>query len=352
MALEFDLINRYFAPLSQGSKVIDIGIGDDGAVLNVPQNHQLVVVTDTLVSGVHFPVETSAYDIAWKALAVNLSDLAAMGATPACYSLALTLPDYREQWLADFAAGLRALNELFSIPLIGGDTTKGPLTITITAQGWVPNQQAILRSGAQVGDCVCVTNTLGEGALGLKLALNDWPAKFLEQELSTTEKQQALNGLNRPMPQLAISADLRGLVSSAIDISDGLLADLGHVLQQSNARLAREGGEKNQNEISASIQHSVLGADIELTQLPLSSGVARYVEQTNDWSLPLSGGDDYQLCLTLKKENYPALKARLNAKGVCLTAIGSIVLQEGIQCLKQGVVQEGRGGEKIGYCHF
>jgi thiamine-monophosphate kinase len=343
MALEFDLIEAYFTPLSKGFDALEVGIGDDGAVLNVPANQQLVVVTDTLVSGVHFPVNTSAYDIAWKALAVNLSDLAAMGATPAGYSLALTLPDYDEAWLRAFSEGLRNLSEQFSIPLIGGDTTKGPLTITITAQGWVPNQQAILRSGAQLDDCICVTNTLGAGALGLKLALNDWPAYLSEQLLSDSEKQHALNALNRPMPQLAASIELRGLVNSAIDISDGLLADLGHILNRSNGRLAKErGGEKNQN--------ALLGADIELTQLPLSSGVARYIEQTNDWGLPLSGGDDYQLCLTLSKADYSELKVRLNRQGICLTVVGSIVSQVGIRCLKQGVVVESNG--EIGYHHF
>ncbi|MCF6298649.1 MAG: thiamine-phosphate kinase [Thiomicrorhabdus sp.] len=349
MALEFDLIDTFFTPLSQGFNALEVGIGDDGAVLNVPENHQLVVVTDTLVSGVHFPVNTSAYDIAWKALAVNLSDLAAMGAVPAGYSLALTLPEYDATWLQNFSEGLRDLSTQFTIPLMGGDTTKGPLTITITAQGWVPNQQAILRSGAQLGDCICVTNTLGDGALGLKLALNDWPVHFSEQSLSDLEKQQALDALNRPMPQLAASIEMRGLVNSAIDISDGLLADLGHILTCSNVRLAKEGGgEKKMNGLT----NGLLGADIELTQLPISSGVARYIEQTNNWGLPLSGGDDYQLCLTLNKANYSALKARLNEHGIRLTVIGSIVSQAGVRCVNQGRVVESKGGEKIGYCHF
>ena len=345
MALEFDLIDAYFAPLSQGSELVKIGIGDDGAVLNVPEHHQLVVVTDTLVAGVHFPVDTVAYDIAWKALAVNLSDLAAMGATPASYSLALTLPDYNQDWLRSFSDGLHALSEQFSIPLIGGDTTKGPLTITITAQGWVPNQQAILRSGAQENDLICVTNTLGEGALGLKLALHDLPSILSEQSFTNIEKKQAFNALNRPIPPLAISADMIGLVNSAIDISDGLLADLGHIINQSKSLLAKQGGGEN-------FLDNPLGAKIELTQIPLSPGVTRYIEHTNDWNLPLSGGDDYQLCLTLKKINYSKLKARLNAKGIRLTVIGHMVKQNGIQCLKQGVVQQIRGENKIGYCHF
>lgn len=347
MALEFDLIENYFSPLSQGFASVDVGIGDDGAVLNVPEQHQLVVVTDTLVAGVHFPVETLAYDIAWKALAVNLSDLAAMGAEPACYSLALTLPNYDAIWLQKFSEGLRDLSTKFKIPLVGGDTTKGPLTITITAQGWIPNQQAVLRSGAQEGNLICVTNTLGEGALGLKLALAPEKERVLPF-LSKQEKERALNALNRPMPQLAISTDLRGLVNSAIDISDGLLADLAHMLKQSSRAHLKDRGGKNLNASSA----AVLGAEIELTQLPLSSGVLRYIEQTKDWALPLSGGDDYQLCLTVSPKNMTQLMERLNVKGISLSVIGKVVVtHSGITCLNQGVVHNIGGGEK-GYSHF
>ena len=347
MALEFDLIENYFSPLSQGFASVDVGIGDDGAVLNVPEQHQLVVVTDTLVAGVHFPVETLAYDIAWKALAVNLSDLAAMGAEPACYSLALTLPSYDATWLQDFSEGLRDLSTQFKIPLIGGDTTKGPLTITVTAQGWVPNQQAVLRSGAQEGDLICVTNTLGEGALGLKLALASEKEQVLPF-LSEQEKARALNALNKPMPQLAISTDLRGLANSAIDISDGLLADLAHMLKHSSKALLKQSrGGKNLNTSSA----TVLGAEIELTHLPLSTGVSRYIEHTQDWGVPLSGGDDYQLCLTVSPENRAALAALLSTKAVSLSVIGKVTAQSGIRCVKQGVVQSVEGGRK-GYSHF
>ncbi len=345
MALEFDLIEMYFAPLSQEVEAVEMGIGDDGAILNVPENHQLVVVTDTLVSGVHFPENTEPYDIAWKSLAVNLSDLAAMGATPASYSLALTLPEYSEDWLRAFSEGLRDLSAQFAIPLIGGDTSKGPLTVTITAQGWVPNQQAILRSGANIGDVICVTNTLGEGALGLKLALNDWQDSFAISCLSDEEQCRALNALNRPMPQIAMSADMRGLVNSAIDISDGLLADLGHMLHHSLARL-KQGAEQGGGDF-------VLGADIELSQLPLSSGVAHYIKATQDWSLPLSGGDDYQLCLTLPEQHLSKLTERVAAKGVRLSVVGHIVKQKGIRCLKHGVLQEEGMFEKGGgYRHF
>ncbi len=343
MSLEFDLIKRYFSVLSKEDATVELGIGDDGALLNVPIEHQLVVVTDTLVAGVHFPVTTSAYDIAWKALAVNLSDLAAMGAEPAGYSLALTLPEYDEQWLQEFSSGLRDLSQRFNIPLIGGDTTQGPLTITITAQGWVPCQQAVLRSGAKVNDLICVTNTLGDGALGLKLALATEKEHALFF-LSEQEKCYALNALNRPMPQLAISTVLRGVVNSAIDVSDGLLADLTHLLNASCKAPIYSSQVKKEH-------CSELGAEIELTQLPLSSSVMRYVEHTQDWHLPLSGGDDYQLCVTVSPNKFMFLKEQLSAKGVLLTAIGRVTEQAGIQCLQQGQVFN-LSGKYQGYCHF
>lgn len=341
MALEFDLIETYFKPLSQGLSSEEVGIGDDGAVLSVPENHQMVVVTDTLVCGVHFPLETTAFDIAWKSVAVNLSDLAAMGATPGGYSLGLTLPNNDQAWLKEFADGLRAITEKFNIPLIGGDTTKGPLTLTVTAHGWVPNQQAILRSGAQVGDLICVTETLGDGALGLKLAANQLDESF-SSKLSDNEKQDLLSALNHPLPQLAMAADLRGLVNSAIDISDGLLADLAHILEQTNAK---------QSKLSAGLALEC-GAQVELMQLPLSSGVEKYVTEMQDWSPILSGGDDYQLCLTVNPQNWPQLQQVAQKQTVRITQIGQVVEQKGIHCLISGKPVADGMIETTGYSHF
>ena len=341
MALEFDLIETYFKPLSQGVSAEEIGIGDDGAVLSVPENHQIVVVTDTLVCGVHFPNETSAYDIAWKSVAVNLSDLAAMGATPGGYSLGLTLPHNDQAWLKEFASGLRAITEQFNIPLIGGDTTKGPLTLTVTAHGWVPNQQAILRSGAEVGDLICVTETLGDGALGLKLALHQFDEDF-SSALSDIEKLTLLSALNHPVPQLVIASDLRGLVNSAIDISDGLLADLGHILEQTN---------RKQLKMSTALV-SEYGAEIELTQLPLSSAVEKYITETHDWSPVLSGGDDYQLCMTVDEKNWPKLQQVAQRYGVRITQIGQVVEQKGVQCLMSGKPVADGVIKATGYSHF
>lgn len=306
MSQEFDLIDVYFKPLSQPLGLGDLGIGDDGAVLTVPAHNQLVVVTDTLVAGVHFAEFASGYDIGWKSLAVNLSDLAAMGAKAGFYSLALTLPHVDQAWLSEFALGLKALAHNHNIPLIGGDTTKGPLTITVTAQGWVPNGQAVLRSGAQAGDLVCVTGVLGEGALGLKLALQTLN-KTLLAALSQSEQTAALAALNRPQPQLALGANLHGLASAAIDVSDGLLADFGHIL---NA--------------SSKAQNSALEASINLDQLPISSAMQTYIAHTNDWSLVLSGGDDYQLCLSVPPQHWDEITAKAQALGVRLTVIGKI----------------------------
>lgn len=317
MGQEFSLIERYFRPLSHGLSPGEVGIGDDGAVLTPPLNHQLVVVTDTLVSGVHFPVNASAYDIAWKAVAVNLSDLAAMGAKPSSFTLGLTLPENNEAWLHGFAQGLEAICQRYQVPLIGGDTTKGPLTLTVTANGWVPAGKALLRSGAKEGDKIAVTGNLGDAGLGLKIALN---------RLSQTEQawlndpqemytEQLLSALNRPQPQLEIGQRLIGLASSAIDISDGLLADLGHILECSN-QLNVSGSESLTNTISA---------EIELGQLPLSEGMQHWFNhsfQSAEWTLPLAAGDDYQLCFTVPPQNWDEVVTIAEQLGVKVTEIG------------------------------
>jgi len=307
MASEFELINFLFEPLSKGLSASEIGIGDDGAVLNVPEDHQLVVVTDTLVSGVHFPESTSSYDVAWKAVAVNLSDLAAMGAAPGFYSLALTIPDSNQSWLTGFAKGLADIGNFYGIPLIGGDTTNGPLTITVTAQGWVPKGKAVTRSGAQVGDVICVTNCIGDGALGLMVALNTLP-EMVHKELSSADIQHLLDALNLPKPQLALSEGLREYATSAIDISDGLLADLSHVLEESNKPVS-------------SVEERLV-AEVYLENIPLSQAATIYIDKTQDWLAILTGGDDYQLCLTISEANFEQAKSMADKVGVKLTDIG------------------------------
>ncbi|WP_040728376.1 thiamine-phosphate kinase [Thiomicrorhabdus sp. Kp2] len=343
MASEFELINTLFEPLSKGLSSDEIGIGDDGAVLNVPNNHQLVVVTDTLVSGVHFPENASAYDIAWKAVAVNLSDLAAMGAKPGFYSLALTIPNNDQAWLVDFAKGLADICSAYKIPLIGGDTTKGPLTITVTAQGFVERGTALKRSGAKVGDLICVTNTIGDGALGLKVAFNELPG-LVKQEMTQEQSLHLLNALNRPEPQLAIGQYLPKIANSAIDISDGLLADLNHILEASN-KLIESGGKR-------------LSAKIELDSIPLSNAAKLYIDKTGDWKTILAGGDDYQLCFTLSEEQLGLAKETANRLGMRVSVIGQVVVSAVVskeQDVKIELFLSGTSfdvSDSKGYLHF
>ncbi len=328
MASEFELIKECFQPLSKGLALDELGIGDDGAVMNVPPNHQLVVVTDTLVSGVHFPEETSGFDIAWKAVAVNLSDLAAMGAKPGFFSLALTLPNNDQAWLKSFSKGLKAISERYTIPLIGGDTTKGHLTITVTAQGWVEQGKAVLRSGAQLGDLICVTNTIGDGALGLKVAQDNLPG-LVKNDLNDSEIDFLLQALNRPTPQLELSSVLCDYATSAIDISDGLLADIGHIFEHSTCGL---------------------NAEIELQKIPLSEPAKNYIETSQDWSAILAGGDDYQICFTIKEANLVEVQEKAKKVGVAVTEIGRVLKSENLVLIHNGEEFSQKGLK--GYLHF
>lgn len=322
MAHEFDVIDTFFKPLSSMGSTDEIGIGDDGAVLSCQAGKQLVVVTDTLVEGVHFPVETSACDIAWKALAVNLSDLAAMGATPAFYSLALSLPPEKnnQAWLEMFAGGLKQLANLYNIPLIGGDTTRSDrLTITITAQGWVESGNAILRKGAKPGDLIYVSGVLGEGGLGLKAVQQHW---------DKVSYASAIQKLNKPAPQVTLGYYLKGLATSAIDVSDGLLADLKHILSSSQ-----------------------VGAWVDVESVPVSNCMQTYIQQSNDWSLPLIAGDDYELCFTIHPDSQIAIHELAEELEISLTEVGQIVTGEGGIQLKN-TPQGQTSLQSLGFEHF
>lgn len=334
MAGEFELIKQYFKPLSSGLSESEVGIGDDGAVLNLPAGKQQVVVTDTMVCGIHFLEQASAYDLGWKVLAVNLSDLAAMGAEPAFFSLALTMPESDDEWLGEFARGLSDLANKYRISLIGGDTTKGPLTVTVTANGWVDSQKAVLRSGAQVGDVICVTNNIGDGALGLKVALDTLPASTIDGA-PQDDLEGLLNALNRPEPQLSVSDLVKSYATSAIDISDGLLADLNHILEASRKQLNLIG----------------LQAQIEVNKIPLSKLANQYVQLADDWSPVLAGGDDYQLCFTIKKKDLETFIHEALAKGVKVSAIGKVMEgEQGVKLLKGG--KSFSSDNLKGYLHF
>ncbi len=287
---EFELIRRYFTPLYAqcADDGVTLGIGDDAALLAPRPGHELAVTTDTLIAGRHFPLATSPYDIGWKALAVNLSDLAAMGAEPRWFTLALSLPDADAAWLQEFARGLQALAQEYRIVLIGGDTTRGPLSITITAIGEVPRGMALRRDGARAGDLICVTGTLGDAAAGLR--------EVLGGQLST---ERLLQRLNRPQPRVAAGCALRGIATALIDLSDGLAGDLQHILDASG--------------VGARIDAGTLPSSAELMSYAPDAGVRR--------SLQMSGGDDYELCLCIPAER---LVDACSVVDVPLTVIGQI----------------------------
>lgn len=275
---EFDIIFHFFTKHTIKRHDVLLGIGDDAAIVAPPHDQQLAITTDTLVSGVHFKENIPAYDIGYKSLAVNLSDLAAMGATPAWLTLAITLPSADKYWLHDFANGFFDLSYEHQTQLIGGDVTRGPLSITIQAIGFIPNTLAIKRSGARPGDLIYVTSTLGDAAAALaftneKITIPSHHLDFL------------LSRLMRPTPRINIGEKLRGIATSAIDISDGLAADLSHILEMSQ-----------------------VGARIKVDQIPLSTALRESINQDQALSFALSGGDDYELCFTVpqnKKEQVP-----------------------------------------------
>lgn len=310
MALaEFDLIKRYFALHKPQHPFNQLGIGDDCALLSLPANHQLAVTTDTMVENVHFFADVDPQQLGHKLLAVNLSDLAAMGAEPFAVTLALTLPKVDESWLQAFAAGFIGLAQQFHVDLIGGDTTSGPLTLTVQAMGTVPQGRALLRSEAKVGDLICVTGELGNAGLGLKI----------NQGYACNDPESALARFNQPQPRIAEGLALRGIANACIDISDGLAADLRHILQQSQ-----------------------VGACLDWQQLPLSAQVLDYIEQTGDWRMPLIAGDDYELCFTVPAEFVPKLPTGCQCVGV-------IEAEPGLRVNRAGMIEV---FEAKGFEHF
>lgn len=318
---EFELIRRYFAELTAPRDDVSLGIGDDAALLQPPRGHEVVVTTDTLIEGRHFPNDTDPQAVGWKALAVNLSDLAAMGAEPRWFTLALTLRMADPEWLAGFAAGLGAMAREAGIALVGGDTTQGALSITVTAMGTVPAGKAIRRSGAKVGDAICVTGTLGDAALALRLGQGEAGGRG---EARSADLEHLRARLNRPVPRVAVGAALRGLAHAAIDLSDGLAGDLSHILVASG-----------------------VGAEVRTTKLPMSPAFKNLSEPDARVELQVAGGDDYELCICLPAEDVAKLRKRLDLP---LTEIGRIVKGKALGFL------DGKGKklsiEPFGYRHF
>lgn len=291
---EFDLIERIRRRCDVARADVVLGIGDDAAVLAVPHGHELVACTDTLVAGVHFPHGTAAADIGWKALAVNLSDLAAMGATPAWALLALSLPEPDAGFVAGFADGFAELAAVHRLALVGGDTTRGPLSITVSAHGLVSAGQALRRDGARAGDEIFVTGTPGDAAAALRLL---GTPRMAEPAFAALRAR-----LDRPLPRVAAGGVLRGRASACIDVSDGLLADLGHVARA-----------------------SAVGIEIEAACLPASPALLAMVDGADRYALQLAGGDDYELAFSVPAAAAHALAADLARAGCAATRIGRIV---------------------------
>lgn len=317
---EFRLIHDYFSGHQACPRELVVPIGDDAAVIDWDASGQLVVCSDTLNQGIHFPDTTLPYDIAWKALAVNISDLAAMGATPVYFTLSLSLPAADATWLSSFSEGLFAAAGEFNIILVGGDTTRGPLSVAVTAIGSVAPAQAVRRCGASVGDGIYVTGSLGEAAAALALLSRGEVA-------GNDHRPYLMQRLNRPLPRLAWGQLLAAHASAMIDISDGLCADLGHILQQSG-----------------------VGARVEIARLPLSASLNACVDKAEARSCALTGGDDYELCLTVAAEREQALAVTGRENDIVLTRIGSIESEPGLRLLDdQGAVIS---MDRQGWDHF
>jgi thiamine-monophosphate kinase len=313
---EFAIIERYFSNIGNPAGNTVLAVGDDAAVVNVPPADQMVVSMDTLVGGIHFPVETCAADIAYKALAVNLSDLAAMAASPAWFLLSLTLPKNDSDWLDQFAKGLRQAADNFNLQLIGGDTCRGALSITIQIAGLVPSGRFVSRKHATRGDLILVSGELGNAGLGL--------AQIQGQvDLPPDLQSRCLLALNRPQPRLELIPFLREFASAAIDISDGLQGDLAHVLKASGC-----------------------GASISRDAIPVNA----WIEQQQAYHYALGAGDDYEICCCVPARHRGEIDNWNLGHPECrLTVIGEVtesgyMLQEGERLIDLTNLQ--------GYRHF
>jgi len=302
---EFSIIDTYFNRQNKNS--VDLGVGDDSALLTPPPQQQLVICADTLVAGRHFPLDTDPHAIGWKSVAVNLSDIAAMGATPHSILLALSLPQIDHDWLKAFSQGLYDCCDQFGVSLIGGDTTQSPhLTLSVTALGWVEIGKAVPRSGAKPGDLICVSGTVGDAAFALN-------------HLGHPLQQR----LDYPTPRCQLGTALKGLANSMIDVSDGLAQDLGHILKASQ-----------------------VGATLGLEKLPISPALQALNDEQR-WQYALAGGDDYELCFTISPQNYEKLLQK--QLDVSISIIGSIQQQHGLTFEKDGV---DHSLQFNGYQHF
>lgn len=329
---EFSLIKQYFSTCTPIRTDVALGIGDDGAVVSLPPGNQLVVSTDTLVSGVHFLPDMPARAIAYKALAANLSDLAAMGATPRWITLALTMPTADEHWISAFSGGLKQLCEYFGVQLIGGDTTRGPLSITVTVMGSVPEGKALHRGGAWPGDWIFVTGTLGDSAAGLALLQQMSNQGGDDAELIKVQSPHNEFLIERhyhPSPRIVAGQSLRDVATAAIDVSDGLMSDLAHILKMSGCN-----------------------AHIDLENLPLSDALKACCSEQQAVEFALSGGEDYELLFTVSEENRGMLTTALSQSGTAFACIGRLVSGEGAIELKRDGLPVELDANLKGWQHF
>lgn len=317
MASEFDLIKRHFHRAHPDTV---LGVGDDAALVQASPGMELAVSVDMLVAGTHFYPETDPWLIGWKSMAVNVSDMAAMGAQPCWATLAIALPQANEAWVAKFADGLFACAEQFDIALIGGDTTRGPLTISVQIMGEIPPGTSLLRSNAQAGDDIWVSGPLGDAALALAVI----QGRYLlpQQELALCAPS-----LHQPQPRVALGLALRGLAHSALDISDGLLADLGHILERSQ-----------------------VGAELWLKHIPLSNVVSSHSHDTFVQTLILSGGDDYELCFTAPARHRERITHITQQLGLIAGVIGTITQEQ--QLIVRGLDGQPLAIKEHGFDHF
>jgi len=326
---EFDLINQYFKPPCSARNDVLLGIGDDCALLSVPPDKALAVSTDTLISGVHFPHGTMPEDIGYKALAVNLSDLAAMGAEPAWASLAISLPTADKRWVEQFMQGFNPLAAQYNLVLVGGDTTQGVLSITVNIYGFVNEKKALKRSNASAGDLIFITGTLGDAGAGLDAVLN---AERYNIPVDDTLRH-CINRLNRPEPRIRAGLLLTQLSQiAAIDISDGLLVDLKHICEASQT-----------------------GAIIHLDKIPLSDTLAGHYQkrpggQQPDWQAITCAGDDYELCFSCPEYQVDEMNKVFEAQDISLTQIGKMTSSNKIECFDKAGIRQNL--PLTGYTHF
>lgn len=315
---EFEIIRRYFAEsgLYFDKPGVELGIGDDAALLQVPNDKLLAMSMDVLVESVHFPKSADPGLIANKALAVNLSDLAAMAAEPFCFTLGLVLPENDEQWLQKFSEGLLPLAKQYKCPLVGGDLTKGPLSICIQVQGLCEKEHAALRSGAGVGDKIYVSGVLGDGAIALaSLGLSSHLGKsftLIDENVSENCKRHFENVYFKPQPRIELARETAGLLSSCIDISDGLLGDLGHILRASK-----------------------VGGKLLTGRIPYSASALCCMSEANRLLAALHGGDDYELCCTVPVGNCEQFEEQARQAGTQVTCIGEITAGSEIVCVDE-----------------